>query len=259
MNLKKIIIPFVALLAVLAVTPAQAEQQESIAIIDVSFDASLIAGDKLEVCATTEFACNSVPVLRTGAHYKAYNHGTIMADVIRANNPGAKLVLIEAGTSPTGIITGIQLAQALEWVKLNREEHNITKVSFSYNSGNGAKCTPASPGVRVDVTHNNIVGLVSSLKESGTTVFAASGNYGSGNRIDYPACIEDVVAVGSTLYRGSQTRSDIVVSGFTYTSNTIKSNVKSLQDSNLLAIIGSNQLRVGNTTSVATAIAAATN
>lgn len=259
--MKKTAALFAALFVVtgaVSIAPAAATTQGSIAIIDVNFDASLIPGDVLEVCATTDFACNSTPQLRTTTQYRAYNHGTIMADIVRANNPNAKLILVEAGTSPTGVITGVQLDLALDWIINNREQYNIQAVSFSYNSGNGARCMPVSPGVRVDVTHNNIVSDIAQLKNAGTTFYAASGNYGSGDRIDYPACITDVVAVGSTLYRGSQAQSDVVVSGFTYTSDVLKSNFTSLQDRRVIGDAGRYPVRVGNTTSVATAITAAT-
>lgn len=260
--MKKLSIVAVATLSIVGIAgiaPAQAEANNAIAIIDTNFDASLISGNVLEVCVASNISCNPASGPRTTSQYQAYNHGTIMADVVRANNPDALLVLIEAGTSATGVVNGIGFDAALDWVIANRDTYNITSISFSYNAGNGSTCKPASPGVIVSKLQAKIVDEIALLKNAGTTVYAASGNYGSGDRIDYPACIDDVVAVGSSLYRGSQKLSDIIIGGFTYTSSELFSNFSSLQDSRQILDSGKYQVRVGNTTSVATAIAAATN
>lgn len=256
--MKKIAALIAALFLVVGIAPAQAQPQNAIAIIDANFDASLISGSILEVCVVGEALCQRDDKPRSSSQYRNYNHGTIMADVVRANNPGAKLILIQAANIKTSVVTGVGLASALDWVQENRNRYNITAVSFSYNSGNGDRCLPSSPGHNVIDMHNRIVDDVSNLKAMGTPLFAASGNYGSGDRIDYPACIKDVVAVGSTVYRGSQPQSDIIISGWSYESNSIRSNFSSLQDRYDLLAFGSFPLRVGNTTSVATAIAAAT-
>ena len=259
--MKKLSLAFVSMLAVVGlvgIAPAQAETTNAIAIIDANFDASLVGGDVLEVCVVSESLCARDDKPRSSTQFKRYNHGTIMADIIRANNPGAKIILIRAANLKTSTVNGIGLRAALDWINENRDTHNIGTVSFSYNSGNGSKCLPSSPGVKIQDVHADIVNNVAELKAAGTTVFAASGNYGSGDRIDYPACIEDVVAVGSTLYRGSQAQSDIVYRGFTYTSEALKSNSSRLQDRYPILGDGRFPVRVGNTTSVATAITAAT-
>lgn len=258
--MKKLSLALVSLFAIVGVvgiTPAQAEVKESIAIIDANFDASLISGDVIEVCVVEEALCARDDKPRHSRQYQTYNHGTIMADVVRANNKDATLILIRAANIKTSVVTGTGFEAALDWIQENRNAHNITKVSFSYNAGNGSRCLPSTPGQNILEMHEDIVGDIANLKAMGTTVFAASGNYGSGDRIDYPACIDDVVAVGSTLYRGSQAQSDIVVSGFTFTSEAIKSNSRSLQDRYELLSSGRYPLRVGNTTSVATATTAA--
>lgn len=256
--MKKIIAFFIALFAIAGVAPAQAQAPQAIAIIDASFDASLISGDVLEVCVVGEVLCQRDDKPTRNTQYKSYNHGTIMADVVRSHNPDAKIILIRAANIKTSVVTGTGFAAALDWLLENKEQYNIGAVSFSYNSGNGARCLPATPGLNVVNMHNEIVSDIATLKASGTEVFAASGNHGSGDRIDYPACISDVVAVGSSLFRGSQAKSDVVIRGFTYTSTAIMSNQRSLQDSAQLLLVGTHPLRVGHTTSVATAIAAAT-
>lgn len=247
----------VAAASLVSVAPAQAEA-DVVAIIDAHFEPSLISGNVVSVCVVSQFSCNSSTPLRTRAHYQAYNHGTIMADIVRQTNPSAKLVLIKAAAI-NAPVNGNNLNLALDWLIANGVSQGIDSVSLSYNSGNGSTCRPVTPGSNPNTVHDQIVGKIATLKSMKINFYAASGNYGSGNNIDYPACIQDVVAVGSTLFRGSMQLSDIVVSGFTFTSNSLRSNLTSLQDSDRIGLDGVQALRVGHTTSVATAIAAANN
>ncbi len=260
--MKKIIIAAVALLAVFSVAPAQANNQPSVAIIDVNFESHLIDGKVTEVCVTSQTICNMSVTPRNASQFKAFNHGTAMADIARANNPSAHLLLLEAGSTKTGVITGNQLLTALNWVVANAAQYNIKAVSFSYNAGNGARCLPSSPGVNVNVAHTNIVNAIAGLKNAGVKFYASSGNYASGNNVDYPACISDAVAVGSSQYVGSAKLSDILLSGPVYSSAKLKSSRTALQglhDSFAVTLTDSNPFMVGFTTSVATVIAAATN
>jgi hypothetical protein len=245
--------------SVFTIAPAQAEQQKAIAIIDASFDSKLISGDVVDVCVVSKFVCDSTPQLKNSRQYAAYNHGTIMADIVRANNPNAKLFLITAGTDRAGVVNSINFNEAIKWVNANNKLYNITSVSFSYNAGIGRTCLPKATGVNVRTLHADIVSTISELKSEGTSVYAASGNYASGNNIDYPACIQDVVAVGSSLWRGSQARSDIIVSGLRYTSSNLKSSVRFSQDASEILLSGPHAIAFSYTTSVTTAIVAATN
>jgi hypothetical protein len=98
------------------------------------------------------------------------------------------------------------------------------------------------------------------LLQDGTKFFAAAGNNGaSKNHLDYPACISETVSVGSSLYPVTRRLADVSVSGNTYTSERLTSTTKT---SSLAGVIGlglPEKVRVGNTTSVATAIIAAKN
>jgi hypothetical protein len=253
--MKKLIATFIALFAIVGVAPAQAEGVESIVIIDSNFDESAITGDFTEVCLVAGSCANVTP--RLASQFKVFNHGTIMANIARANNPSAKLVLINAA-SPTSNVNAVNLETALDWVIANRESLNIKSVSFSANAGSGSKCLPLATGVNVKTLHGDIVSDVQSLSNAGTKVYAASGNYGSGNNINYPACIDEVVAVGSTMYRGSQLRSDIVMNLPVFVSSNLKSIKTSLQDSAKIDLVSPYAVKAGNTTSVATVVAAAT-
>jgi hypothetical protein len=257
--MKKLVIALATIIALIGIVPAQAEPAGAVAIIDVNFESTLISGEVTEICLSAPSVCSSTPTPRNTSQFKAFNHGTIMADVARSSNADIPLVLIEAGTTKTGVITGIQLSNALNWVIANSAKYNIKAVSFSYNSGNGSRCTPASPGVNISTTHNNVVNAIATLRASKIDFYASSGNYGSGDRIDYPACISESVAVGSSQFVGSTQRSDIVLSGNTYASKSLKSirtAVQGLHDSFAITTTGPNPFMVGFTTSVATVTAA---
>lgn len=261
-NMKKLAIVIATIFALVGIAPAQATTQGSIAIIDVNFESQLIDGKVTEVCVTAVSICNAPASPRNASQFKAFNHGTIMADIARANNPSAHLILLEAGSTKTGVVNGNQLLVALNWVMANAAQHNIKTVSFSYNAGNGARCLPSSPGVNVNVAHSNIVNAITTLKNAGVKFYASSGNHVRGNNVDYPACISDAIAVGSTEYAGSTQLSDIVLSGPTYTSSKLRSvrtALQGLHDSFPVTLTDANPVMVGFTTSVATAIAAATN
>jgi len=248
-----------AAVSIAGISPAQAEEQKTIAIIDSYFDRGLIGGDIVEVCVVAKTLCDTVTQPTTSKQFEDFNHGTIMADIVRQNNPEAKLILIRAANHTNSTVNGIGFNSALDWIISNKDVYSIDNVSFSYNVGNGATCRPSTPGVNIHSAHSNIVGDIQALKSAGVIVYAAAGNYASGNRVDYPACIDDVVSVGSSNWRGSQLRSDIVVSGLKYFSNNLKSDIPSNQNTARLLNSGKHQYNVSYTTSVATAIIASNN
>jgi hypothetical protein len=261
MSIKKLIATVgIVSLAFLA-TPAVAQPtQKSIAIIDANFESSLISGDVVDVCVMGDVLCNVVTKPKNASQYEAYNHGTIMADIVRANNPTAKIILIRASTNTVGLVNGHGLDAALNWIVSNRSAHNIVSVSFSYNSGDGKTCLPSTPGKDARVAHAEIVSDVRLLLQDGTKFFAAAGNNGaSKNYLDYPACIGETVSVGSTLYPTTRKLADVFVSGSTYTSNRLTSANKTSSNAGVIGLGLPERVRVGNTTSVATAIIAATN
>jgi hypothetical protein len=261
MIIKKLIATVGIAALALVSSPAYAEpEQKSIAIIDANFESSLISGDVIDVCVMGDVLCNVVTKPKNASQYEAYNHGTVMADIVRANNPGAKIILIRASTNTVGFVNGHGLDAALNWIVSNRAEHNIVSVSFSYNSGDGKTCLPSTPGKDAKAAHADIVSDVRLLLQDGTKFFAAAGNNGaSKNYLDYPACISETVSVGSSLYPVTRKLADVSVSGNTYTSQRLTSTAKTSSLAGALGLGLPEKVRVGNTTSVATAIIAAKN
>lgn len=258
--MKKISLSIAVALASFGIVPAQATTPHSIAIIDSNFDSSVISGSTLSVCVVDKALCDIVTQPRTAPQFEAFNHGTVMADIIRANNPTANIILIRASNSTIGDVNGIGFEKALNWIQNNRSAYNIKTVSFSYNSGNGSTCLPSSPGVNVRAMHSEIVSDVKRLLSVGTTVFAAAGNHSSReNYLAYPACIPEVVSVGSNLYSTTRRLADVSVDAGAYLSPALTAVNTSNFVSNKIGLGLPNILRVGNTTSVATAIIASKN
>ena len=148
--MKKIAVLFAALLVMVGVAPAQAEQPGTVVVIDTGFEASQLDNVILEVCVVSiRIGCNnnsgfeegpgasgsSVPVRSKFA--KDWKHGTIMADIVNQVNPDANLILIRNSKVVRGNVVAGNLndfEKALEWVQDNAVKHNIVAVSFSRGS-----------------------------------------------------------------------------------------------------------------------------
>jgi hypothetical protein len=150
MNMKKIAVLFAALLVVVGVTPAQAEQPATVVVIDTGFEASQLDNVILEVCVVSiRIGCNNNSGFEegpgaSGSNFrinprfaKDWQHGTIMADIVNQVNPDANLILIRNSKVVRGnVIVGNleDFEKALEWVQDNAVKHNIVAVSFSRGS-----------------------------------------------------------------------------------------------------------------------------
>lgn len=202
--MKKIVALVAVLFSVVVPAQSQAAVEERIVIIDSYFDQTKIFGNIEFVCLTSD-KCVNIATPKPGLGTHAVNHGTIMANVAREQNPTATLVLIQTEeVSAKGQITtldGSDFIKALTWVNSNK--NNVSAVSFSYNLTNSnakmGECKISAQGGAVPVMDASIKSLVASLKNSvpSIPVIAAAGN---DNRkpLQYPACLTDVISVGST-------------------------------------------------------------
>jgi hypothetical protein len=87
--------------------------------------------------------------------------------------------------------------QALKWVAANKTRFNIVAVSASVGS-HQLKSMPNYCPINTSL-RNTII----SLQNIGVaTIFAAGNNYDI-DRVDYPACISEAIAVGSTGEQGN--------------------------------------------------------
>jgi hypothetical protein len=170
--------------------PAQATQQDTIAIIDAHFDPS-IAG--VHVCVA-DVGCDLVISDRN-------SHGSKMADTVSKNNPGAKLVLIRAGSFNKGkfqVPNAREISNAFASVP---DDASVVAIAISNTNGNACNPGTASnngtknPVVREEVARTAT--LISNIVVRGGAVVAAAGNGHSRNAtsIGYPACLPNVTAV----------------------------------------------------------------
>ena len=124
---------------------------------------------------------------------KAMSHGTQMASVAYEIDPTTKLVMIRiAGMSDKGFIntyTTKAMTKALNWVNQNAERLNIGAVSISLGrSYKEATCTIES----------ELQTQVRNLAARDIPVVAATGNGSNRLKVDYPACVPEVLAIGAT-------------------------------------------------------------
>lgn len=194
MGMKKITAVFAAiLLSGIAISPASANAEKSIAIIDSFVDTTNISNS---VAHCFDAACS------VG---RADKHGTQMAEIVRQNNSSAMIIGISAGVTKAGPVNSIGLSKALKWVLDNADVYSIGVVSVSLNAGNSSLqgCKPKATGVNVNILDNEIISYINFLDAKGIAVVAAAGNGSNRAQLDYPACISNVVAVTAPLRQGT--------------------------------------------------------
>jgi hypothetical protein len=187
-----------------SISPAMAADKPSVVIIDSGFDSNIIKPIK-EVCILTVNYCNNGTSLdeSTGASnttlsilpsWKSeWNHGLIMADIVRQVSPDANLIFIRnAFVTSRGAINigGIdEFKRSLQWVIANKAKYNIASVSFSRGQQSYLNTSTACP---VDKT---IQSQIVTLQTMGTATIIAAGNNGNKKYVDYPACIPEAIAI----------------------------------------------------------------
>lgn len=201
--MKKISIALLVIMSMAYPVSASSAEDKSVVIIDSYFNSTKFS-NVVDVCVA-KIGCDLVPV-QSKILSDATNHGTAMAEIVKKQNPNAKLILIRSasttkntktGQVSVGTLNANDFIAALGWV--NNNSGNVKAVSFSYNlSGNG--CKPSSSGgVNVRTADNSIRSLVEALNSKGILVFASTGNNGSRTTINYPACIDSVASVSAGI------------------------------------------------------------
>jgi hypothetical protein len=206
--MKKVIV-IVASFALVAAgfTPAaQANSQKTLVIIDSGIAAELPFVKEMiveEACFIEFGRCPngqstmfgkgaaSLPVARV--NHKAMHHGTQMASVAYQIDPSIKLVMIRiVGMSEKGFAnsyTTRAVTRALSWVNLNAERLNVGAVSLSIGRSYREASCPIESELQAQVQQ---------LAALNIPVVAATGNGSNRVKVDYPACIPEVLAIGAT-------------------------------------------------------------
>ena len=203
-NMKKLAVFLSIAIAMVGIVPANASEKPSVVIIDSGFDTSKVT-PIVEVCVLTLKFCpngttfdesvgsSNANAAMSRAGQAEWNHGTIMADIVRQINPNANLIFIRnAFVNSRGAVNigGIkEFNLSMDWVIQNKERYNITAVSFSRGQSTWTKTSATCP---VDVTTQN---QIVTLQNLGVATVIAAGNARNKTNVNYPACISEAVAV----------------------------------------------------------------
>lgn len=198
-----------AALAVVALgltTPAHAADPKRLVIIDSGINTQLDWVKKSlvdEACFIEYGKCPNGQSSMTGpgaaninpalVKDKAMQHGSQMYSVAVQANPNVQVVFIRiVGMSDKGYAnsyTTKAVRLALDWVADNSARLNVGAVSMSIGRSYKEVGCPSEP---------DLAASVQKLTDAGIGVFAAAGNEGNKTKVNYPACIPAVIAVGAT-------------------------------------------------------------
>jgi hypothetical protein len=197
--MKKILMLVLVLITGL-ISPAKANSEPTIAIIDSGVATSLFANNiAYEVCLLSLPRCPNLQSTMEGpgaaniapTQDRQLNHGTQMASIVTAVNPSAKIIPIRiVGITPAGVagLYGLSDVQvALDWVIANRTKYNISAVLLAQGAVMGNCRVPAG-----------MAQSIATLKSANVPVIAAVGNDSNRRAVFSPACLPDAVAVGAT-------------------------------------------------------------
>jgi hypothetical protein len=215
--MKKVILAVLAsTLAFSVVSPAQAEDQKVLAIIDTAINSDLVPSVVYEACFTTSKStgCSNGQTFMEGkgAAKSAFPlslnsvtyHGDSMVKAALAVNPNVKIVFVRvADVTSTGnsSIFNNSLISAIDWVSKNAQKHSIDAVSISLSGVNTtldvANSTTKVVSLSSKCTDTSTTQSVAFLGSQNIPTFAATGNNGSKTIVGFPACIPGVIGVGA--------------------------------------------------------------
>ena len=198
----------VSLLIPISAHAAAPTQPTTIAVLDTAIDDTLpIFQGKIvdEVCMVDWTSCpNGKSFMEgPGAAYmppnliklNGFEHGTEMTSIILANNPNVNIVFIKIiGNTSTGqrqITFESAVYNALNWVYANKDKWNIQAVTMSQGHHNllaGDNYCPNTPNTKASIQKLISVGI---------PTFFPAGNGRDYKRIDWPACIDESISIGS--------------------------------------------------------------
>lgn len=206
-KMKKVAVGFVAVIfSTMFLMPSEAATPKALVIIDSYFDSKVYNADV--TCITlANTACTDVVTTTSPSFSSDINHGNAMAEVAKKQNQSLSIILLRATTPSAKRVNPVDAGNfidALNWVNTNSSKVGAVSLSRYFN-GNKT-CSPASgntaPYGGVSEADKTIRTLISTLNSKGIPVFVSTGNK-VGTKIDYPACIPEVVSV-STGARNSQ-------------------------------------------------------
>jgi len=175
----------------------------TVAVIDTGIDTnhSDISGDiSDEVCYCLGGCCPNGLDTQTGsgAAEDANGHGTHVSGIITSEGttapegfaPDAEVVAIRISGS-SGMMSMSDVVSALDWVDLNAPDVSVVNLSLGSFTRFSGDCDSSVSWTRSMAT------AVDNLVADDVAVFASSGNAADSSSMSAPACIADVISVGS--------------------------------------------------------------
>ncbi|MFF5233891.1 S8 family serine peptidase [Dactylosporangium sp. NPDC000521] len=165
-------------------------------------------------------------------HADTFGHGTHMAGLIAGRDPGTNFLTVDSpanftGMAPTSTLISVKVATAdgatdvsqviagIDWVVTHRNDPGLNikvlNLSFGTDSYQDEKLDPLSHAV--EAAWKKGISVVVSAGNDGTTRTALS----------MPAANPFVIAVGAADSKGTESRSDDVLAGFSTRGNTTRS------------------------------------
>jgi serine protease len=207
--MKKVAVGIAIVLGLTLLSPAVAETNPSIVIIDTAIDTTLTEiKDKViyEVCITERSSCPNGKSFQEGPgsatlpanqiYANGFDHGTIMTSIATQINSNVNIIFIRiVGRNTSGSqqqYTEKSIINALDWVANNKDKFNIVSASASLGHNNFKTMSnycPVNPALK-----NNII----KLQSLGVASVFAAGNKYDYSRVDYPSCIAEAISIGAT-------------------------------------------------------------
>jgi hypothetical protein len=201
---KLVIVALSAVLALLAVEPAHAQDQKVLAIIDTAIDSKKIPAVIYEACFTVNRSCPNKTAFMEGigsANSTAWPadirndtyHGYNMTQAALAINPNIKIVFVRIADISAAGNSGNQpqsLSLAIDWVSKNASKYSIDAVSISQSGTSKNNLLSCSSDVKT-------INAISSLNAQNIPTFAATGNNKSQTIVGFPSCVNGVIGVGA--------------------------------------------------------------
>ena len=185
-------------------TTSKADVPKNIVVIDTGYDASektFIGKIVYEKCVSSSLAsCPNGTVAQEGAGSAALTpaqlsltnakHGTEMLMSSLYANPNQTFVYVRSVFFSKTLMysmTDNDLSNILAWVVANKDKLNVGAVAIS--AARQVTSCPANVSISASVL---------SLKNSNIPVIAASGNNYDYKNTGFPACLNNIISVGST-------------------------------------------------------------
>ena len=220
---KLVIVALSAVLAVMAVEPAHAQDQKVLAIIDTAIDSKKIPSVIYEACFTVNRSCPNGLGFMEGvgsANAKTWPssinndtyHGHNMTQAALTINPNIKIVFVRIADITAQGNSGNQpqsLSLAIDWVSKNASKYSIDAVSISQSGTSSNNLLACSKDVAT-------INAVASLNAQNIPTFAATGNNKSQTIVGFPSCVNGVIGVGAL---GAFPKTPTVYNNFAATTN----------------------------------------